>query len=253
MANFSRFWATWEIATKLSLGAGLHRPFQCRLLCNITRAYTVCTDFWSQSESTEVLHVFSSNCIRRKDLTQVHESPHSTLSPKQCWICLDLWKNKMLEICVNATPDNPPGFFLCSGTLQFLSLHQQCRTHGEWAAIQCPCPKSPSWTWPGQGRMWCRWNLGLCGLWSPARLPSPYCLSMTVNRQVAGLEMVTDAIANATKMVRLVTRSFQAVTILVTTLARNYNIVKDTGRIRLCGLKLVNWWLGFLFVFAKSD
>ena len=50
-------------------------------------------------------------------------------------------------------------------------------------------------------------------------------LVRVITTQRSRLKMVTDAVANATKMVRLVTRSFQAVAKLVTLYCRTYQIV----------------------------
>ena len=68
----------------------------------------------------------------------------------------------------------------------------------------------------------------------------------------AGLEMATDTVNNATKMVPLPTRSFQAVAKLATSSKLMTQLIKDAGRIRL-QLKLVNWRLSFLFLLFLSS
>ena len=60
--------------------------------------------------------------------------------------------------------------------------------------------------------------------------------------------MTTDTVANATKMVRLATTSFQAVAKWATSSKLTSEAVKDVGRVRL-RLKLVNWRLSFTTYF----
>ena len=67
-----------------------------------------------------------------------------------------------------------------------------------------------------------------------------YCIGTINWLGYAGLEMATNTVANMTKMVRMATRSFQAVAKLVTSSKSTAKLKSDIERIRL-QLWLVSW------------